>query len=241
MKLHLQCAEQHDSPSNLNLTKYCTDHGKWHAWLIIVTYETSFMRGATSITLQPHKILRLPRKTAFRNLREICRKQLKRHSECVTDPSMIRTRSGHELVISHPPVRRGYFSHFGDAFSIENYNISGSGYLPKFHRILHRPRKVTLRHHQIVRLRRLPRKELLLDWSVTSLHSYFSALLLYWTVKLLLYWAVTSVNCYFTELLLYWSVTLLSCYFTELFCSFTGLFAFLNLRNLEVSQLNFLW
>ena len=34
--------------------------------------------------------------------------------------------------------------------------------------------------------------------------------------------------------LFYWAVTLLICYFT-------GLFAFLNLRNSEVSQLNFLW
>ena len=42
------------------------------------------------------------------------------------------------------------------------------------------------------------------------------------------------MNCYFTELLLYWAVALLNCYFT-------GLFAFLNLRNSEVSQLNFLW
>ena len=36
-----------------------------------------------------------------------------------------------------------------------NYNISRSGYLPKFHQILCLPRKVTLQHHQI---RRLPRK-----------------------------------------------------------------------------------
>ena len=52
---------------------------------------------------------------------------------------MIRTWSEHELVISHPPVRRGYFSRFGDAFCIENYNISRSGYLLKFHRILRLP------------------------------------------------------------------------------------------------------
>ena len=113
------------------------------------------MRGATSITLQPHQILRLPRKIAFQNLREIVRKQLKCQFQCAADSSMIRTRSEHELVISHPPVRRGYFSRFGDAFCIENYNISRSGYLPRFHRILRQPRKVTLRHHQILRL---PRK-----------------------------------------------------------------------------------
>ena len=61
MKRHLQCAEQQESSSNF--AKYCTCHAKWLWWLIRVTYETSFtMRGATGITLQPHQILRLPRK-----------------------------------------------------------------------------------------------------------------------------------------------------------------------------------
>ena len=61
MKRHLQCAEQQASPSNF--TKYCPCHAKWVSWLIHITYETSFtMRGATGITLQPHQILRLPRK-----------------------------------------------------------------------------------------------------------------------------------------------------------------------------------
>ena len=61
MKRHLQCAEQQSTPSNL--TKYCACHAKWISWLIHITYETSFtMRGATVNTLQPHQILRLPRK-----------------------------------------------------------------------------------------------------------------------------------------------------------------------------------
>ena len=61
MKRHLQCAEQQVSPSNL--TKYCACHREWLACLIVVTYETSFtMHGATGVTIQPHQILRLPRK-----------------------------------------------------------------------------------------------------------------------------------------------------------------------------------
>ena len=61
MKHHLQCAEQQESSSNF--TKYCACHAKWISWLIRITYETSFtMRGATSVILQPHQILRLPRK-----------------------------------------------------------------------------------------------------------------------------------------------------------------------------------
>ena len=58
---HLQCAGREESPCNL--TKYCACHAKWISWLMHITYETSFsMRGARGITLQPHQILRLPRK-----------------------------------------------------------------------------------------------------------------------------------------------------------------------------------
>ena len=61
MRRHLQCAKRQESPSNL--TKYCACHAKGMSWLIRITYETSFrMRGATGISLQPHQILRLPRK-----------------------------------------------------------------------------------------------------------------------------------------------------------------------------------
>ena len=61
MKRHLECAEQAKSTSNL--TKYCACHAKWISWLIRVTYETSFrMRGASKVNLEPHQILRLPRK-----------------------------------------------------------------------------------------------------------------------------------------------------------------------------------
>ena len=116
-----------------DITKYCSCHAKWLSWLMSVAFETSFtMRGTPGITFQPHQILCLPRKIAFQNQRKICRKQLKRQFQCATDPNPIRTRSDHELVISHPPVRPGYFSRFGDAFCIENYNISRSGYLPRF-------------------------------------------------------------------------------------------------------------
>ena len=52
-----------DPPTSPNMSKYVAYHEKWLSWLIRATYETSFtMRGATGITLQPHQILRLPRK-----------------------------------------------------------------------------------------------------------------------------------------------------------------------------------
>ena len=72
MKRHFQCAEQQASHSNV--TKCCACHEKWFSWLISVTYETSFtMRGATSITLQPHQMLPLPRKMIrIIHCRDIC-------------------------------------------------------------------------------------------------------------------------------------------------------------------------
>ena len=69
-------------------------------------------------------------------------------------PKMIRPWSEDKIVISHPPLRRPYSSHLGDAFCMEKYNISRSGYLPKCHQMLRLPRKVTLQLHQILRLPR---------------------------------------------------------------------------------------
>ena len=70
-KPHFQCVEQVKSPSNL--TKYCACHAKWMSSMICVTYETSFpMRGASRATLQPHQIVRLPRKmNVINDLRHI--------------------------------------------------------------------------------------------------------------------------------------------------------------------------
>ena len=98
-------------------------------------YETSFtMRGATGITFQPHQILRLPRKIALQNLRKICRKQLKRQFQCAANSTMIQTRSEHDPTAKSQNWTRPFaeltFSPLGNAFCIENYNISRSGYLP---------------------------------------------------------------------------------------------------------------
>ena len=89
MKRHLQCAEQQVSPPNL--TKYCACHTKWLDCFIVLTYETSFtMRGATGVTIQPHQILRLPRKMTLQDFIENLQKQVKRHFQCGDDPRMIR-------------------------------------------------------------------------------------------------------------------------------------------------------
>ena len=61
MKPHLQRVEQQVSRSNL--TKYCACHAERLAYLVLITYETSFtMCGATGVTIQPHQILRLSRR-----------------------------------------------------------------------------------------------------------------------------------------------------------------------------------
>ena len=170
MKRHLQCAEQ--QVSYTNVTQYCACHVEWLASLILVTYETSFtMRGATDVIQQRHQGLRLPRKMtriidprgtwkviynarsnrhhlptspntvpATQNCTPKSKRNLPKTIEAsftmADDSRMIRPWSDHELVISHPPIRRGYFLRFGAAFCTENYNISRSGYLSKFHQIL---------------------------------------------------------------------------------------------------------
>ena len=60
------------------------------------------MRGATGVIVQPHQILRLPRKMTVQYVREIWWKQMKRHFQCATDPRMIRAWSDHETVSPQP-------------------------------------------------------------------------------------------------------------------------------------------
>ena len=125
--------------------------------MIRIPYETSFtMRGATGITLQPHQILRLPRKITLPNLREIYGKQLERHFQCATDPSI----SDHDPTMIRPRKRkpqpagpqRLLFALARSRDSIENYNVSRSGYHSKFHHMLRLPRKVTHELHQMLHL-----------------------------------------------------------------------------------------
>ena len=48
---------------HFNFTKYCACHAKWLSWSILVTHERLFtMRRGTSVIVQTHQILRLPRK-----------------------------------------------------------------------------------------------------------------------------------------------------------------------------------
>ena len=105
MKPHLQCAEQQVSRSNL--TKYCACHAERLTYLVLITYETSFtVRGATGVTIQPHQILRLPRKIALQNFWQNLWKQMKRHFQCGDDPRMIRPWSEHDPTMIRPWKRK---------------------------------------------------------------------------------------------------------------------------------------
>ena len=97
MKPHLQCGEQQVSPSNL--TKYRACHTKWLTCLIVVTYETSFpMRGATGITIQPHQILRLPRKMTLQDS--------KKRWNVISNAGPIRAWSDHDPTMIRPWKRK---------------------------------------------------------------------------------------------------------------------------------------
>ena len=223
------------------ITKYCACHEKWCASLIVVTYETSFtMRGATGITLQPHQILRLPRKIALQNQRKICRKQLKRQFQCGDDSSMIRAWSDHDPSMNSSSRTRPFaevtFRASETHFVLEITTFRVSAIYPNFteycachkkwhskipkcrasHKKWHSRITKSLQDHQILRLPRKVRLLLNCYWTVTEL-----LLNCYWTELLLnCSWTELLLNCYWTgtELLLNWPVTelFLNCYWTEL-------------------------
>ena len=144
-------------PTSPNSTLALATQDDSHAWSSSHTYETSFtMCGATSVTLQPHQILRLPSKMTTQNLTEFSWRQLKRHLQRAADPRPWSENDPRmNPSVRNPPRKRGYFSRSGRAFCIEKYNVSRSGYPSKFYQVLRLPRKVTLELHQVLPL---PRK-----------------------------------------------------------------------------------
>ena len=135
MKRHLQCVEQQVSPSNL--TKYCACHEKWLDCFIVLTYETSFpMRGATGVTIQPHQILRLPRKMTLQDFKENLQKQMKRHFQCGADPSMIRPWSDHDPTMKTQTATRlaseVTFRAHHEHFLLKNTTFRAQSYIQTF-------------------------------------------------------------------------------------------------------------
>ena len=117
MKRHLECAERQESPSTF--TKYCACHAKWISWLIRLTYETSFrMRGASKVNLEPHQILRLPRKINLmidpRHIWNVIYNARSKHSQPPTSPNTapatksVSSRFQRKLRELLPPIERRF-------------------------------------------------------------------------------------------------------------------------------------
>ena len=109
------------------------------------------MRRATALTLQRHEIQPLSRKIALQNPREIHKQWLKRHLQ----RRRIREWSDHDPNPNWSSRTRP----FGqltcqalEAHFVLKKIISHSGYLPKFHQMLHLPPKMTLALHQVLHL-----------------------------------------------------------------------------------------
>ena len=250
MKRHLQCAEQQASPCNL--TKYCACHAKWLSWLIFVTYGTSFtMRGATGITLQPHQILRLPRKSALQNLSEILRERLKRQFQCAADSTMIRAWSEHDPTMNSSSRTRPFaevtfrasethfvlkittfrapaiYSNFTEYCAChEKWHSDITKYCAcheKWHSDITKCCACHEKWHSDITKYCACHEKWDCYWTVTELSCYWAV------TKLLLscYWTVTELilDCHWTvtALTCYWAVTELSCYWTvtELNCYWT--------------------
>ena len=59
------------------------------------------------------------------NLKEICRKQMKRHLQCAADPRM-------KPSVRNPPRNRGYFSRSPRAFVLKNTTFRAPAIIPNF-------------------------------------------------------------------------------------------------------------
>ena len=131
MKRHLQCAEQQSTPSNF--TKYCD-----------LPRKMNLMIGSTS-HMKRH--LHCPEQQSTpSNLTKYCACHYKMTTP-TSDTNYLKTaetsfpmrdRSDHDPSMMHDPTmkianrnpqrHRGYFAHSPRADSIENYNVSRSGY-----------------------------------------------------------------------------------------------------------------
>ena len=156
-----------------------------HTWNVIYNARSMHSQPPTSPNTAP--ATKSVSSRLQRKLRELLPPIERRFED---NPSMIRAWSEDKIVISHPPLRGPYSSHLGDAFCMEKYNISRSGYLPKCHQMLRLPRKVTLQLQQILRL---PRKMNLLA-SIRSWHLF--TLGIYSLLASILSWHLFSFGIY---------------------------------------------
>ena len=151
-----------------------------HTWNVIYNARSKHSQPLTSPNTAP--ATKSASSRFQRKLRELLPPIERRFDD---NPTIIRPWSDHEIVISHPPLRRPYSSDLGDDFVLKN-----TSYLPKCHEMLCLPRKVTLQLHQILRL---PRKMNLLA-SILSWHLF--SLGIYSLLASILSWHLFSLGIY---------------------------------------------
>ena len=207
-----------------------------HIWNVIYTARRNRHRPPTWPS-----ILRLPRKIAPQNLREICRKQLKRHLQCAADSSIMRPCSEHlpspkpehhhSSIIRHLAPARSPKLLFAIRRRILYWKLKHFALrlsLPKFQLTLRLPRKVTLQHFNVAcattsgtatspTAASATKKELQHDWTgYCAWHKkWLSRILTIHPAMTNEMWVIWDW-CQLTELLLDWAVTWLNCYLTEL-------------------------
>ena len=196
------------------------------------------MRGATGVTLQPHQILRLPRKMTLMidpsRIWNVIYNKRSNRCHLPTSPNIAPApqNDSHDRSCSHIKrhlqcaeqqephqilrlQRKIAFQNLRKMYLIRAW--SDHGPTMKFAEVTFRASET----HFVLKFRLMidPARtnemwvmcdftELLLDWAFTWLTCYFT--------ELLLDWAVTWLNCYLTELFLDWTGARLSCYRTEL-------------------------
>ncbi len=252
MKCHLQCAQQQYSPSKVS--KYCACHAKWLSWVMSVTYETSFT-VRDRFEHDPSMIrpwtrhgapARSPR-LLFTHWRRIF--YWKWQHFALPLSTQISPNTAPATKIDTPRSPNAAPATKNDTPRSQNTAPATNSYTPRS------PNAACACHEKWLA------SLILVTWNViynarsSSTHPPTSPNIApatqndshercpshmkrhFYNARSnrhhpLLYWTVTLLSCYFTELLLYWTVTELLLYWAVI--------AFLNLRNSEVSQLNFL-
>ena len=128
----------------------------WHKWNVIYNARSNMRHSPNSPNTAP--ATKNDRPKSQRNLLKTDETSFPMRGRSDHDPRMIQPWSENDPTmkpsVRNPPRNRGSFSRPPQAFCMEKYNISRSGYHSKFYRILRLPRKVTLQLHQILRLPR---------------------------------------------------------------------------------------
>ncbi len=138
MNCPLQCAEQQPSPNIAPATNMTFKLHAPHTWNAHHNTRSNRSHPPTSPNMKSSMNLK-PK------LHELIRPMENRFEH---DPRISRAWSDHDMDIRKPSVRQAFFS----LILFAKHNISCSCDLPNFQQMLRLPRKMTLQHHQLMRL-----------------------------------------------------------------------------------------